>query len=109
MEFLDQVPTVWDETRVLMGKPGESVAIARRAGDTWYLGAMTNWDARQIGLRLTFLGAGNYRAQIFSDGPDAETNAKSLSVSTRTVKAGDPLILNLAPGGGAAAIFTPEK
>lgn len=109
MEFLDKVPTVWDETKVLTGKPGESVAIARRHGDTWYLGAMTNWDARQIGLRLTFLGSGDYQAQIFSDGPDADKNAKSLSVSTRTVKSGDALILDLAPGGGAAAIFTPKK
>jgi alpha-glucosidase len=109
MEFLDKVPTVWDETKVLAGEPGQFVAIARRRGNAWYLGAMTNWDDRQMGLRLTFLGSGNYQAQIFSDGSDADTNAKSLSVSTRTVKAGDPLILNLASGGGAAVIFTPAK
>jgi alpha-glucosidase len=109
MAFLDKVPTVWDETKVVVGQPGKFVAIARRHGDTWYLGAMTNWDDREIGLRLNFLGPGAYQAQIFSDGSDADTNAKSLKVSTRTVKAGDPLILDMASGGGAAVIFTPAK
>jgi alpha-glucosidase len=109
MAFLDKVPTVWDDTRVLVGEPGKFVAIARRHGDTWYLGAMTNWEDREIGIHLNFLGSGEYQAEIFSDGSDADSNAKSLSVTTHTVKAGDPLILDLASGGGAAVIFTPAK
>jgi alpha-glucosidase len=109
MAFLDHVPTVWDDTKVLSGEPSKFVTIARKHGDTWYLGSMTNWDARDLDVPLDFLGSGEYRAQIFADGPDAETNAKSLAVSTRTVKAGDHLALHLASGGGAAVIFTPEK
>lgn len=109
MEFLEKVPTVWGDTKVLAGEPGKFVAIARKHGDTWYLGAMTNWDARDFDVPLDFLGSGEFRAQIFADGPDRETNAKSLAVSTRTVKAGDHLTLHLASGGGASVIFTPVQ
>jgi alpha-glucosidase len=109
MAFLDQVPTVWDDTRVLNGEPAKFVTIARKHDDKWYLGAMTNWDARELEVPLHFLGAGEYQAQVFADGPDAETNAKDLAISTRTVKEGDHLVLRLASGGGAAVIFTPAK
>ena len=109
MAFLDKVPTVWDDTKVLNGEPAHFVTIARKHGDTWYLGSMTNWDARDLDVPLDFLGAGEYQAQIFADGPDAETNAKSLAISTRTVKVSDHLALHLASGGGAAVIFTPVR
>jgi alpha-glucosidase len=109
MAFLDQVPTVWDDTRVLNGEPAKFVTIVRRHGDAWYLGAMTNWDARDLDVPLDFLGSGEYQAQIFADGPEAETNAKSLAIIARTIKAADHLTLHLASGGGAAVIFTPEK
>jgi hypothetical protein len=80
--------------------------IARRHGDKWYLGSMTNWDARDLELPLNFLGQGECEAQIFSDGPDADTVGTSLSINTRRVKAGDKLNVHLAPGGGVAVIFT---
>ncbi len=64
LEFIEKVPTVWDETRVVGGVPAEFVAMARRSGDSWYVGAMTNWDARDIEVPLGFLGAGRrYEAQ----------------------------------------------
>ncbi len=109
MEFLDKVPTVWDETKVLNGEPARYLTIARRHGDTWYLGAMTNWDARDLEIPLSFLGSGDFATQIFADGADADKDAKSLAISTQRVKAGDKLTLHLAPGGGAAVIFTPAK
>jgi alpha-glucosidase len=109
MAFLDKVPTVWDETKVLNGEPAKFVTIARKHGDTWYLGSMTNWDSRDLDVPLGFLGAGEYHAQIFADGPDADANAKDLAISTRTVTSSDHLRLHLASGGGAAVIFTPEK
>ena len=108
VEFLDKVPTVWDETRVLNGEPAQYISIARQHGDTWYLGSMTNWDARDLELPLNFLGKSEYEAQIFSDGPDADTIGTSLSINTRRVKAGDKLNVHLAPGGGVAVIFTPR-
>ncbi len=107
MEFLDKVPTVWDDTKVLNGEPAQYVTIARRHGDAWYLGSMTNWDARDLQLHLDFLGEGEYEAQIFSDGPDADTVGTSLTIRTNRVKPSDKLNVHLAPGGGLAVIFTP--
>jgi alpha-glucosidase len=105
LAFIEEVPTVWDETRVLGGEPGEFVVIARRKGDDWYLGAMTNWEGRDFELPLDFLGEGDYQATIFADGADAATDATSLDVERKTVKAGDRLLLRLAPGGGAAVVL----
>jgi alpha-glucosidase len=68
---------------------------------------MTNWEARDLELPLDFLGKGDYQAQIFSDGPDADTVGTSLAVSTKRVKPSGKLIVHLAPGGGLAVIFTP--
>jgi len=107
MEFLDKVPSVWDDTKVLNGQPAEFVTIARRHGNTWYLGSMTNWDARDLDLPLDFLAQGEYEAQIFSDGPVAATEGTSLTISTKRVKADDKLDVHLAPGGGLAVIFPP--
>ncbi|RPI99579.1 MAG: glycoside hydrolase family 97 protein [Candidatus Aminicenantes bacterium] len=109
LEFIEKVPTVWDDTKVLGGKPAEHVAIARRHGDGWWIGAMTNWDGRDLDLPLDFLGAGEYEATVFADGADAATVATSLEIAKKTVKAGDRLALKLAPGGGAAVMLMPLK
>lgn len=108
-EFLEKVPTVWDATRVLDGEPSEYVTIARRHGRDWYLGSMTNWTARNLNVPLSFLGPGKWTAQVFADGPNADQNAKSLSVTTKGVTAADTLPLHLASGGGAAVIFRPVR
>ncbi|MGH9400715.1 MAG: glycoside hydrolase family 97 protein [Terriglobia bacterium] len=107
MDFLDQVPTVWDETRAVDGDPGEYVTLARRSGDKWYLGSITNWTPRDLNIPLTFLGAGSYLARVFADGPNASQNAKDLAVTKKWVKASGQLSAHLAPGGGVAVIFTP--
>jgi alpha-glucosidase len=109
MAFLDQIPTVWDETRVVNGEPGEYVTIARKKSGRWYLGSMTNWTPRQLEIPLNFLGPGTYRAQIFADGPDAARNAKDLRITSRLLNAQDHLQAQLAPGGGLAVIFTPTR
>ncbi len=109
LEFIEKVPVVWDETRVVGGEPAKFVAIARRSGDRWYLGAMTDWEARTVDVPLGFLGSGEYEAKIFADGPAAATEGTSLSVGSRRVSSGDTLALALAPGGGAALILTPVK
>jgi alpha-glucosidase len=109
MEFIEKVPTVWDETRVLAGKPADMIVLARRKGESWYVGAMTDWEAREIALELAFLGVGEYEAQVFADGPDAATEATSLAVEKKRVMAGDKLDLRLAPGGGAAVILSPIR
>ncbi len=107
MEFLDKVPTVWDDTKVLNGEPAKYITVARHHGGAWYLGSMTNWDARDLELPLDFLGKGGYEAQIFADGPDADTVGTSLTISTKRVEPSDKLTVHLAPGGGLAVIISP--
>jgi alpha-glucosidase len=113
MEFLEKVPTVWDHTKVLNGEPAKYVTIARQHGSAWFLGAMTNWDARDLEIPLDFLSAPAggtaqaYEAEIFADGPDADKVATSLTISKKRVTASDKLTIHLAPGGGVAVIFTP--
>lgn len=106
-EFIEKTPTVWDETRVLHGEVGNYVTIARRHGANWYLGSITNWEARDLQVPLAFLGSGKYQAKVFADAPDADRVATHVSISTRTVTANDALAVHLAPGGGAAVMLTP--
>jgi len=107
--FLEKVPTVWDETKVLNGEPAQYITVARKHGNDWYLGSMTNWDSRDLKVPLNFLDKGSYRAQIFADGPDADRVATSVKISEKSVNSGDSLDLHLAQGGGAAVIFTPVE
>ena len=101
-QFIQQVPTTWDETRILAGDIGQYIVSARRKGNTWYLGAMTNEAARTIKVPLAFLGKGGFSAQVLEDGKDQN----HLCTSTRQVTAGQSLTLKLAPSGGAVAVIT---
>jgi len=105
--FLEKVPTVWDETKVISGEPASYIVVARRHGSAWYVGAMTNWDARDLEIPLDFLGNHSYEVQIFADGADASRTATSLSTAQRFARQNEKLNIHLAPGGGWAAIFTP--
>ena len=102
-EFVQAVPTTWDETRVLAGDIGQYIVTARRKGDTWYVGAMGNEKARKLQVPLAFLGKGVYTAQVLQDGADVTR----LGASSRKVSAGGSLALTLAPSGGAVAVFKP--
>ncbi len=108
LEFIERVPTVWDDTKVLGGEPGKFVAIARRSGSGWWIGAMTNWEARTLDIPLSFLGPGEYEARVFADGPIAETDGTSLAIANIGVSAGKKISIDLAPGGGAAIILAPK-
>jgi alpha-glucosidase len=101
-DFLSLVPATWDETRVLSGAIGEHIAIARRAGDTWYIGAMTDETARALELPLDFLPAGRHLAALWLDG-EAPTDVRR---SEQAIDAGGRLVLQLASGGGAAVRVT---
>jgi alpha-glucosidase len=105
------VPVEWEETRVLSGRIGDHVVVARRerGGDAWYLGAITDEEARTFEIPLDFLGGGRWTAEIWADGPDADwkENPLALDVRRETVEAGDTLTLRLAPGGGQAIRFRP--
>lgn len=108
-EFLKAVPATWDETRVINGRPARFITIARRSGQEWYVGSITNWDPRDIDLPLAFLGAGSYNAEIYADGPNAATDAKDSVVNRQRVDAKTTLKLKLAPGGGCAIRLTPAR
>ena len=106
-DFIKHSPPTWDETHVLGGEPGEYITVARRNGNRWFLGSMTNWTAREIEIPLTFLGNGEYTAKIYADADDAATSPKGVSIQTRKVNARMTLKAKLAPGGGYAVMFTP--
>jgi alpha-glucosidase len=106
-EFIEKVPTVWDETKVLNGEPPDYVTIARKHGDSWFLGSITNWDARDVEVPLDFLGSGKFQIRIFADGADADKVATHVEIGQKDVTRTDRLRVHLAPGGGWAAIVTP--
>ena len=106
-QFIVDVPATWDETRALGGAPGENVTIARRSGKDWYLGAITNWSARDLTVPLSFLGAGKFTAEIYRDGADADTKPQHVTMEKRAVRAGETMKVHLAPGGGCAVRFVP--
>lgn len=105
LPFLSRVPTTWDETHVLRAEVGEVVAVARRKGDTWYVGALTNWDARDLAFPLDFLGAGQYKLTAWTDGPNADRYGSDVAVNEQAVSSDSKLEVHLAPGGGYAAII----
>jgi alpha-glucosidase len=107
VDFIASVPTTFDETVALDGKVGEYAAIARRKGDTWYIGAMSNWDARDITIDLSFLKEGKYKAEIFKDGINADRDATDYNKEVMDVSSNDKLKIHLSNGGGWAAKIYP--
>jgi alpha-glucosidase len=105
LAFMTGVPTVWDETRSLAAAVGEYVAVARRRGETWYVGAMTNWTPRALELDLSFLGDGEWMMVAFEDGANAARAASDYRRIERDISAGDGVTIELAAGGGWAARF----
>jgi alpha-glucosidase len=108
LAFLVAVPTVWDETQVLGAKVGEHILVARRSGRDWYVGAMTNWEPRDLDVDLSFLGPGSFEADTYRDGANADRAGVDYTREKRTVSAGDHLRVHLAPGGGWVARITPR-
>ena len=108
-DFIAKVPTVFDATVPLDGKVGEFVAVAKRKGDAWFVGAMTNWTPRDITIDLSFLGAGTYNAVIFQDGVNTSKDARDYKRVERRVSATDKLTVHLGEGGGWTARIEPVK
>lgn len=112
-QFIEDVPTDWEDSIALAGEVGDYVVFARRerGGDDWYLGAITDEQARDVSVPLTFLDAGRgYVATIYRDGDDAswDANPYDYVIEQRNVGRGDTLDLGLAAGGGTAIRFTPQ-
>ena len=109
LEFLKAVPSSWDETRVLNGVPPKYITVARRRGNEWFVGSITNEDARELDMPLSFLGSGAWDAEIYSDGPNAAAQPKDSVVEKRRVNAQTVLKLKLAPAGGCAIRLAPAR
>ena len=103
-KFIAGVPTTWDETVVLDGKVGEYLVIARKKGFRWYIGAITNWEERDLELDLTPLNGGAKSGHIFRDGPNANRVAQDY-VSEQIQVWGNKIKMHLAKGGGAVVIW----
>ena len=109
--FITQVPTTWDETVVLDAKIGEYVVIAKRKGDTWYTGAITNGteDTREFKIDLDFLKAEtSYEMTSFEDGINAGRQGMDYKKNGGTVKNEESLTITLVRNGGWAAVFKPK-
>lgn len=100
--FISAIPTVWDETKAIDGRVGEYILMARRKSDTWYVGGLTDWNARDVLLDFAFLGEGAYEAEIFQDGPNADRVGKDYQRKVMRIPADRKLRLHMAPGGGFA-------
>ncbi|MCW4468883.1 glycoside hydrolase family 97 protein [Flavobacterium sp. MFBS3-15] len=113
-EFVKQVPCIWSETTVPDAKLAEYTVIARKDWNSsdWYMGAITNKDARRLSVPLNFLEAGkSYKAEIYADGAGADykTNPYPVTIESKTVTSKTVLEVNLASGGGTAIRFTEVK
>ena len=111
-QFIKDVATNWDETRVLDAEPGDHLIISRkqRDADNWFMGAITDEHPRKFTVSLDFLDAGKkYIAVIYQDAPDAhwEKNPAAYEIKTFIVNSKTKLKLNLAAGGGTAVSFMP--
>ncbi|MBV8858766.1 MAG: glycoside hydrolase family 97 protein [Acidobacteria bacterium] len=107
MEFLSAVPTVWDETRVLDGKIGDYVLVARRNGRDWYVGAMTDWTARELDVDFSFLPEGSFKMDAYQDGVNANRYAGDYKKVSGRADRSTRLKIKLAEGGGWAAHLRP--
>ena len=103
MEFISTVPTVWDETRALCGEVGKYIAMARRSGDDWYVGGMTDWNERTLTLDLSFLPQGVYSVELYRDGVNADRRASDYKKEVFDLPLNGLLKVKMAPGGGFAA------
>ena len=107
VDFLKVVPTVWDDTRVLQGEVAKQLVTVRRSGKDWFLGALTDRNARDIPVQLDFLGTGQWTMRLWKDAADSDVNAEHLEVEERVVTSADTITLHLSPAGGAVARFRP--
>lgn len=105
MEFLSQVPAVWDDTRVLKASVGEYVVVARRNGDVWYIGGMVGEKGQKFEIDLDFLSKGNKTLTYWEDGVNVDMNANDFARRTQKVKKGDKITITMYDGGGYAAII----
>ena len=105
-DFISGIPTVWELSVPLENKVSEYVSIARKRGNDWYVGALNNWSARELVLDLSFLGEGDYSAEIFYDGANASRIASDYKKEIVSVPANRKMTVKMVQGGGYVAKIT---
>lgn len=100
MELLGSIPTTWDDTKILEAKLGDYIITARRKGNNWFIGGMTDWTAREFTLKLDFLDEGQYTAELCMDGVNADRYPSDYKMNNRVISKTDSLDIKMAQGGG---------
>lgn len=108
-EYIKAIPTTWDETHVAAGRPGDFITVARRRGREWYVGSIAGWRGAEADIPLEFLGHGDFVAEIYSDGPDANDNPTHTVREEKPVTAATLLHVKMAQGGGQAIRIRPAQ
>ncbi len=109
-EFISEIPTEWDDLKVVQSKVGQHTVLARKNGDNWYVGAITNWDRKSFVINFDFLDDGEYQMEYIEDGINADTRAIDYLKKSKKISKDDSITIDLAPGGGwIAKIIKTEK
>lgn len=107
--FIAQIPTVWDETKAIVAEAGKYLAIARRNGDKWFVASLTNWDQHKLSIQFDFISNRKYKAQILEDGINANMYGSDFKMDEIYILKDQTLEIDMAKGGGWAAILTPVE
>ncbi len=102
-EFISKIPVEWDDLKVLHAEIGENTILARKNGEDWYIGAITNWNTKEFEIAFDFLEEGEYQMEFIEDGINADTRAIDYLKKSIKVSSSDSLKIKLAPGGGWVA------
>lgn len=109
LDFIAGIPVTWDETRILDGQIAEYIVTARRKGNDWYIGGLTNWSPREITLDLSFLPASVSEVTLFRDGVNAHRAGRDYKKETFRLSPDKKLTIKMAPGGGFALVLPSQK
>jgi alpha-glucosidase len=104
-DFIKQCPASWDSTLVLSGSIGEFIVIARKSGENWFVGAMTNRESREVTINFSFLNGIRYDCEVFADPEESDVNPQNLKIIKTEIRHGFKNIYRLAQGGGLALIL----
>jgi len=107
-DFLKIVPTTWDDTKVLYGKIGDYIVIARKSGEDWYVGGMTDWTPRDINIPLTFLDDKDYKAIIWEDSDNPYDEATRLNIKNMYLNYECTVEITMNSGGGFVMKLSPR-
>lgn len=106
MDFLSAVPVVWDDSKVLEARVSDYIVIARKKDNKWFVGAMTDWEERDMNISFDFLDNGTYTLQLWQDGLNADRHASDYQMTEITITNQTSLPIHLAPGGGWVGIIS---